>query len=74
MENVFIGVEITTNMKNTGPFRKCLADFIRKQRKYHSNKTIHDSMIYSFCQGWQALSGEMDKVFEKHNKEARKPL
>ncbi len=68
-------MEITIDMinKTEGPFRKCLADFIRRQRKYRSNEAIKE-MIFPFCQGWRALSNEMDKVFEKHNEESKKPI
>ena len=57
--------------KSKGPFRKCLADFIRRQRKYRSNSDIKE-MVYPFCQGWTALSGKFDEVFERHNEEAKK--
>lgn len=51
--------------KSDGPFRNALAKFIRKKRKFYTNADVKQ-MIPSFCAGWEALSNEMDKVFEKY--------
>jgi len=54
-------------MKNV--FRDAFAKFIRKQRRQKiSNKKI-SSFVVAFCDGWLALSDEMDVVNEKYKTE-----
>lgn len=53
--------------KEKSVFRDAVAKFIRKERKWHSNKEIRP-LVVAFSDGWQALADEMDKVNEKYCK------
>jgi len=52
------------------PFRKQVADYIRKIRKqgYKDRKTEINPRILAFCAGWTALSDEFDKINQKYEK------
>ena len=55
------------NNKKNGPFRTCVARYAKSLRKNgcRTRKEI-GPFIVAFCDGWTALSEEMDKVTKKY--------
>jgi hypothetical protein len=53
-------------MKEKSVFRDAVAKFIRDHRRWkYSNKDIRP-LVVAFCDGWTALSDEMDKINKKY--------
>jgi hypothetical protein len=50
------------------PFREALAKFIRVRRKCGYSNEVIKSLVIAFCNGWSALSDEIDKVNKKFEK------
>ena len=60
------------NDETESVFRKCVARYVKSLRKDGCRtKKEMGPLVVAFCEGWSALSEEMDKITEKYELQNR---